>query len=82
MLPFYLFVCEQLKWEPNQILVTKLQEANNSKLKELDDKIEDAIKNLGENEIREAHLAKAEFFARIGHKVPKLLSLHRVAHSC
>lgn len=68
MLPFYLFICEQLKWEPSQALVSKLKESNDAKLKELDDKIEDAIKNLGENEIREAHLAKAEFFARIGDK--------------
>eukprot|EP01102_Stenamoeba_stenopodia_P009552 TRINITY_DN2830_c0_g1_i3.p2 TRINITY_DN2830_c0_g1~~TRINITY_DN2830_c0_g1_i3.p2 ORF type:complete len:123 (-),score=35.69 TRINITY_DN2830_c0_g1_i3:1158-1526(-) len=69
MLPFYQFVCDQLKWEPNKGLEAKLKEANDAKLKELDDKIEDAIKNLGENEIREAHLAKAEFYARIGDKV-------------
>jgi len=68
MLPLYTSLREQFKWEPNQPLITKLKEANETKLKELDDKIEDAVKNLGENEIREAHLAKAEFFASVGDK--------------
>lgn len=68
MLPLYTSLVEQFKWEPNKSLVSKLKDANDAKLKELDDKIEDAVKNLGENEIREAHLAKAEFFASIGDK--------------
>ena len=37
--------------------------------KELDSKIEDAEKNLGDTEIREANLAKAEYLAMIGDKV-------------
>lgn len=39
-----------------------------TKLKELDDKIKDAEENLGESEVREAFLAKAQYFADIGDK--------------
>jgi hypothetical protein len=35
----------------------------------LDSKIEDSEKNLGETEIREANLAKAEYLSLIGDKV-------------
>lgn len=37
-------------------------------LKELDSKIEDAEKNLGDTEIRETNLAKAEYLSLIGDK--------------
>ncbi|KAK1266222.1 26S proteasome non-ATPase regulatory subunit 6 [Acorus gramineus] len=37
-------------------------------LKKLDDKIADAEENLGESEVREAHLAKSLFYIRIGDK--------------
>ncbi len=36
---------------------------------DLDSKIEDAEKNLGETEIREANLARAEYLSLIGDKV-------------
>jgi len=45
-----------------------MKQENDRKLKELDEKIEDAEKNLGENEIREGLLAKAEYLAEIGDK--------------
>lgn len=35
-------------------------------------RIADAEENLGESEVREAHLAKSLFFIRIGDKVDKL----------
>jgi 26S proteasome subunit RPN7 len=69
MLPFYLSLVDQFKWEVNQELVDKLQASNNETLKTLDDKVKDAEENLGESEIRDALLARAEFFSRIGDKV-------------
>lgn len=66
MTPFYMDVCIELGWEPDPVLIAQFSAANETKLKELDAKIEDAEKNLGESEVREALLAKAEHFVRIG----------------
>ncbi|CAL9134413.1 unnamed protein product [Musa textilis] len=44
-------------------------------LKKLDDKIADAEENLGESEVREAHLAKSLFFIQIGDKEKALEQL-------
>lgn len=69
MLPFYQSVAEQFKWDTDQTLVSKLKASNDETIKTLDDKVKDAEENLGESEIRDAHLARAEFFSRIGDKV-------------
>jgi len=76
MLPFYLSVVDQLKWEPDQALVDKLKASNEETLKTLDDKVKDAEENLGESEIREALLARADFLCRIGDK-EKAISAYR-----
>lgn len=66
MTPFYMDVCVELGWQPDPTLIAQFTSDNESRLKELDAKIEDAEKNLGESEVREALLAKAEHFVRIG----------------
>jgi len=48
--------------------VEEANKKNDEKIKELDDKIEDAVKNLGETEVRESHLAKANYLLSIGDK--------------
>jgi len=68
MAPFYLSLCEQFKWPINQDLLTKMQAANETRLIELQKILEDAETNLGDNEVREACLARAQFFSEIGHK--------------
>lgn len=68
MTPFYLEVCADLKWKVDDSLVAKMKAQNEAKLKELDSKIEDAEKNLGDTEIRETNLAKAEYLSLIGDK--------------
>jgi len=50
----------------------QMKAANEKELKELESKIEDAEKNLGDSEVREAKLAKANFFARVGQKANAL----------
>ncbi len=69
MTPFYLDCCKELNWKVDDKLVSKMKLENETRLKELDGKIEDAEKNLGETEIREANLAKAEYLSLIGDKV-------------
>jgi len=68
MLPFYLSLAEQFKWDVDQGIVSKLKASNEETIKTLDDKVKDAEENLGESEIRDALLARAEFFSRIGDK--------------
>lgn len=69
MLPFYLSLVDQFKWETNQKLVDGLKASNDETIKQLDDKVKDAEENLGETEIREAYLARADFYCRIGDRV-------------
>jgi 26S proteasome regulatory subunit N7 len=69
MAPFYEEVCQALEWEVDGSLLTKMKADNEKKLKQLDDAIEDAEKNLSEMEVREANLKKSEHLSRIGDKV-------------
>ncbi|XP_059610518.1 26S proteasome non-ATPase regulatory subunit 6 [Phlebotomus argentipes] len=68
MAPFYEEVCKDLSWPIDQALLAKMKETNEKKLEELNAVIEDAEKNLGEMEVREANLKKSEFLCRIGDK--------------
>lgn len=68
MAPFYEEVCRDLNWPVDQTLLANMKKANQQKLEELDAAIEDAEKNLGEGEVREANLKKSEFLCRIGDK--------------
>lgn len=69
MLPFYLYLCEELKWEKDLTLIEKMKKINEEKLKQLEETYKDAVENLGESEIRDALQAKADYFTRIGDKV-------------
>ena len=69
MVSFYVHVCEQLKNPVDNELLNKMKAENQTKLEQLDASIKDATENLGESEVREAFLAKAVFYARIGDKV-------------
>ncbi|GAM18098.1 hypothetical protein SAMD00019534_012730, partial [Acytostelium subglobosum LB1] len=68
MLPLYKKLAEQLKWPEDHKLVESLKADNDAELQGLDDKIKDAVENFGESEIREAMLAKSDYFCRIGDK--------------
>lgn len=69
MAPFYEEVCRDLSWKVDEKLQQTMKAANEEKLKQLDEAIEDAEKNLGETEIRDSLLSKAEYLCRIGDKV-------------
>ena len=71
MAPFYKLVAAELKWSVDASLLKTLTEANELKLKQLDEKIADAEANLGETEITDSLIAKAEYLAKIGEKVNK-----------
>lgn len=69
MAPLYEEVCKDLSWPVDNNLLETMKKINEEQLKKLDDAIEDAEKNLGEMEVREAYLNKAEYLSRIGSKV-------------
>lgn len=68
MAPWYELICKDVGWKVDANLLKSLKDKNTEQLKLLDDAIEDAEKNLGEMEVREAYLRKAEYFSRIGDK--------------
>lgn len=69
MAPYYETLCKELKWPVDTDLLNKMKKANEDELKRLDEVLEDAEKNLGESEIRDTMMAKAEYLIRIGDKV-------------
>jgi len=68
MLPFYERCCEEFKWQIDNALVETMKKTNAETLARLEATHKDAVENLGESEVREAMLAKATFFTRIGDK--------------
>lgn len=79
MAPYYESLCKDLKWMLDGDLLNTMKKANEEELKRLDDVLEDAEKNLGESEIRDAMMAKAEYLIRIGDKVNPSLSAQTIS---
>ncbi|MBA0735519.1 hypothetical protein Gogos_019360 [Gossypium gossypioides] len=61
--------------ELDQSLLESMRVKNEEEIKKLDEKIADAEENLGESEVREAHLAKSLYYIRIGEKEKALEQL-------
>ncbi|GJQ67085.1 putative proteasome-mediated ubiquitin-dependent protein catabolic process [Trypoxylus dichotomus] len=76
MAPWYNLLCEDLEWEKDEALYIEMKAKNDEEIKKLDEVIEDAEKNLGEMEVRDAYLKKAEYYSRIGDR-KKALSVFR-----
>lgn len=68
MAPWYELICQDAGWKIDEKLLKTLKSKNEEQIKKLNDAIEDAEKNLGEMEVREAYLRKAEYYSRIGDK--------------
>lgn len=71
MAPFYSSVCAEIGYTLDSDLLKKMEEANTKELARLEEGIEDAEKNFGETEQRDALLAKAEYLCKIGSKVQR-----------
>ncbi|URE08690.1 26S proteasome non-atpase regulatory subunit [Musa troglodytarum] len=61
--------------EMDAAVLDSMKRRIDDELKKLDDKIADAEENLGESEVREAHLAKSLFYIQIGDKEKALEQL-------
>ncbi|EDX13927.1 26S proteasome non-ATPase regulatory subunit 6 [Drosophila simulans] len=68
MAPWYEHICSELGWTVDKDLLARMKENNRVEVEQLDAAIEDAEKNLGEMEVREANLKKSEYLCRIGDK--------------
>ncbi|XP_014782449.1 26S proteasome non-ATPase regulatory subunit 6 isoform X2 [Octopus bimaculoides] len=80
MAPFYETVCiAQLGFKLDENLLKKMKETNEKDLKAIDEKIEDAEKNLGETEVRDFMLEKAEYLSRIGDKEGALTQFQKTS---
>lgn len=66
--PWYELICNDIGWTVDAGFLKTLKDKNDEKIKQLDEAIEDAEKNLGEMEVREAYLRKAEYYSSIGDK--------------
>lgn len=64
-----------LELEMDETLLDSMRYRIEDEIRKLDDKIADAEENLGESEVREAHLAKSLYFIRIGDKEKALEQL-------
>ena len=63
--PLYQYLCTELGWPLDSARLTAMQEVNAGKVAELELKRKDAEENLGETEVRDAMLAKAEFLGSV-----------------
>lgn len=68
MTPYYKYLCQTFGWKEDAALVKEMAAVNEKELKDCDDKETDAKENLGDTEVWEAKLARADYFARIGDK--------------
>ncbi|KAH0863329.1 hypothetical protein HID58_080540 [Brassica napus] len=75
MAPLYETLAASSVLELDQSLLDSMRASNEEELKKLDEKIADAEENLGESEVREAHLAKGLYFIRISDKEKALEQL-------
>lgn len=78
MLPFYESLCSAGAMAADESLKASMKKTNDEELAKFEEKITDAKENLGDIEVRDALLQKAEFYNRIGDK-EKTLEAYKVA---
>lgn len=71
MAPFYELICEEQGWSVDTTLLDQMKKENEEALKKIDERLKDAEENLGETEISDTLLVRAEHFAKIGDKVKR-----------
>jgi len=75
MAPYYEYICSELQIPVDQDLLSKMKDTNTTEKERLDEAVKDAEENLGEIEIRDAKIAKAEYLSKIGDKEGSLKAL-------
>lgn len=71
MAPFYSEACKDLGWTVDEKMLESMKAENAKTLASIEESIKDAEENLGETEVRDLMIKKAEHYSRIGDKVSK-----------
>ena len=64
--PLYEHSCQTLGWTADADRMSSMRKANEEQLSKLEASIKDAEENLGDIEVRDAFLAKADYLYKIG----------------
>lgn len=64
----YEFFCTSLGWQVDQAALDTMKTQNTEHIAKLDEKITESEKNMGDEEVRDAMLEKADYLANIGDK--------------
>ena len=64
----YEFFCTNLGWQVDQAALDTMKAQNTEHITKLDEKITESEKNMGDEEVRDAMLEKADYLANIGDK--------------
>lgn len=72
--PLYEYSSQMLGWTIDESRMSSMRSANEAQLSELEVSIKDAEENLGDIEVRDAFLAKADYLYKIGVLSSQLLS--------
>ncbi|QDZ20107.1 regulatory subunit N7 of 26S proteasome [Chloropicon primus] len=62
----YKSICAEFGWTVDEGKRKELEDKTSKELEELEEKIKDAIENLGDSEVKDALTAKAEYICKIG----------------
>lgn len=79
MAPLYRKAVEEFGWPPEEEKMKVMDEKNKEELESLEAKLVDAKENYGDIEVRDALMARAQFFCRIG-DIPKAVDAYNVAY--
>jgi 26S proteasome regulatory subunit N7 len=74
MVEYYQHLVQREVLQLDQEILKELKDAAQQELEKLETTIQDAVKNQGETEVRDAHHAKARFYDRVGDKTMALKS--------
>jgi len=77
--PYYDYLVEHHLLPHDVEFQKELHDKNAHKLEQLEAKLKDAEENLGENEIREAYLSRAEYLCQIGNKDKSILAFRQTS---
>ncbi|CCF73046.1 26S proteasome regulatory subunit N7 [Babesia microti strain RI] len=68
MLPYYINLCTQFNWTPDESTVKCLEEKNQKVLNNMTEKISYAEEQFGYEEVKDAIQAKANYYCKVGDK--------------
>jgi len=75
----YTAICSEMAWPVDEAKLKDMKEKTSKYLSDLEEKINDAVENLGDSEVRDALTAKAEYLCKIGEPKEKRMLAFKIA---